>query len=90
MATIRTSVLISGEAAERLKRFVFPLYLSGDESSYYFNCDTIDATGPMLTMKIPRADGRKGPSIEIQIHYTDVVMTLRASAKNPLGFVRED
>jgi hypothetical protein len=85
VAKKRTGVLLFDEAGELLKA---PLsgYIRHNKLGYYFNCEEIDASGPLLTMKVePHGDIPSGPA-EIQIQYSWVKLTVTFAAKNPLGF----
>ena len=87
MAKFRTGVLIFDEAAEHVKGVLFPRYLKQTKVGYYFNCDAIDASGPLLTMTIPSVEGTADPdTVEVQIPYAYVRLTLKVSGRNPFGF----
>ena len=85
MAKKRVGVLLFDEAAEILK---IPLagYIKHNELGYYFNCEEIDASGPLLTMTVEPNDGATGGATEIQIQYSWVKLTVKSGSKNPLGF----
>jgi hypothetical protein len=85
VAKRRTGVLLFDEAAEILK---VPLaaYIKQNELGYYFNCDAVDASGPLLTMTIEPTGNVPGGPAEIQIQYSWVKLILKSANKNPLGF----
>jgi hypothetical protein len=85
VAKKRTGVLLFYEAAEMVK---LPLaaYIRHNEFGYYFNCESIDASGPLLTMTVEPNDGIPGGAIQIQIQYSWVKFTLTSAKANPLGF----
>lgn len=87
MSKARTGVMIFDEWAEQFKPVFYPRYLAKNTLGYYFNCDHIDATGPYLTMTVPSIDGKAEPdTVEIQIPYASVKLTLKVKKDNPFGF----
>jgi hypothetical protein len=87
VAKSRVGVLLFDEAAEVLKPALFPRYMKHNKLGYYLNCDDIDASGPFLTMTIPSVDGATEPdSIEVQIQYVWVKLTMKVKGRNPFGF----
>ena len=87
MAKYRIGVLILDEAGDRLKAVLFPRYLKQTKAGYYFNCDAIDASGPLLTMTVPSVNGAAEPdTVEVQIPYAYVMLTMKVSGSSPFGF----
>ena len=87
MSKVRTGVLLFDEWAEHLKPVFYPRYMMKNAFGYYFNCDQIDAAGPLLTMTVPSVKGEEKPdTVEIQIPYGYVKLTLKVKRDNPFGF----
>jgi hypothetical protein len=87
MAEPMIGVLLTEEGAHALSR-PFATFIRQSEFGHYFNCVSIEMTGPFLTMEV-EANENAPPELgtaELQIPLFYVRATIRNESRNPIGF----
>ena len=86
MAEAKIGVLLTEEGARALE-LPFATFIRKSAFGHYFNCTSIEMTGPFLTMEV-EATPEIGTS-ELQIPLYFVRATIRNESRNPIGFLDE-
>ena len=87
MAEAKIGVLLTEDGARALE-LPFATFIRKSAFGHYFNCTSIEMTGPFLTMEV-EASPEIGTS-EIQIPLYFVRATIRNESRNPIGFLDDD
>lgn len=87
MADVKIGVLLTEEGARALE-LPFATFIRRSAFGHYFNCTSIEMTGPFLTMEV-EASPEIGTS-ELQIPLYFVRATIKNESRNPIGFLDED
>ena len=87
MAEPKIGVLLTDEGARALE-LPFATFIRRSAFGFYFNCTSIEVTGPFLTMSVEANDNVPdlGTS-ELQIPIYYVRATVRNDTRNPIGFL---
>jgi hypothetical protein len=84
VAEAKIGVLLTEEGARALE-LPFATFIRRSAFGHYFNCTSIEVTGPFLTMEV-EVSPEIGTS-ELQIPLYFVRATIRNESRNPIGFL---
>jgi hypothetical protein len=87
VAEPKIGVLLTEEGARALE-LPFATFIRRSAFGHYFNCTSIEMTGPFLTMEV-EASPEIGTS-ELQIPLYFVRATIKNESRNPIGFLDDD
>ena len=86
MAEAKIGVLLTEEGARALE-LPFATFIRKSAFGHYFNCTSIEMTGPFLTMEVEATPDIGTSEVQIPLYF--VRATIRNESRNPIGFLDE-